>query len=61
MHDRSIDRMTNGKGPVESVTFADIRKLDLGAAFQTHFLAQRTFSVAPPERFSRIEPLSTFW
>ena len=37
MHDRTVDRMTNGKGTVESMTFADIRKLDLGARFPGRF------------------------
>jgi len=37
MHDRTVDRMTNGKGPVDSMTLADIRKLDLGARFPGQF------------------------
>jgi glycerophosphoryl diester phosphodiesterase len=37
MHDRTVDRMTNGQGPVSEMTLADIRKLDLGARFPGQF------------------------
>jgi len=37
MHDRTVDRMTDGKGPVASMTLAEIRKLDLGARFPGQF------------------------
>ncbi len=29
MHDRTVDRTTNGRGPVDSFTFEEIRKLKL--------------------------------
>ncbi|HJZ97567.1 MAG TPA: glycerophosphodiester phosphodiesterase family protein [Candidatus Solibacter sp.] len=37
MHDSTVDRMTNGHGPVSAMTLADIRKLDLGARFPGQF------------------------
>jgi glycerophosphoryl diester phosphodiesterase len=37
MHDRTVDRMTNGKGAIKDMTFAEIRKLDLGARFPGKF------------------------
>src|SRR5215467_6445718 len=30
MHDAKVDRTTNGKGAVQNLTFAEIRKLDAG-------------------------------
>ena len=35
MHDAKVDRTTNGKGPVASMSFDDIRKLDAGAKVPT--------------------------
>src|SRR5262249_51752688 len=37
MHDRTVDRMTNGHGPISEMTLADIRKLDLGVRFPGQF------------------------
>jgi glycerophosphoryl diester phosphodiesterase len=37
MHDPTVDRMTNGKGRITDMTFAEIRKLDLGARFPGKF------------------------
>lgn len=37
MHDPTVDRMTNGKGRIKDMSFADIRKLDLGARFPGKF------------------------
>ncbi len=37
MHDPTVDRMTNGKGAIKDMTFAEIRKLDLGARFPGKF------------------------
>lgn len=33
MHDRTVDRTTNGKGAVEALSLAEIRSLDAGASF----------------------------
>jgi len=37
MHDRTVDRMTNGSGPVRQMTFEQIRALDAGAKFGSQF------------------------
>src|SRR5262249_52850300 len=37
MHDRTVDRMTGGHGPVSEMTLAEIRKLDLGVRFPGQF------------------------
>src|SRR5215471_11778705 len=37
MHDPTVDRMTNGKGRIKDMTFAEIRKLDLSARFPGKF------------------------
>lgn len=37
MHDRTVDRTTNGKGAVRELTFDQIRALDAGARFGTRF------------------------
>jgi glycerophosphoryl diester phosphodiesterase len=37
MHDRSVDRMTNGSGRVARMTFDQIRELDLGVGFPGQF------------------------
>ena len=37
MHDPTVDRMTNAKGAIKDMTFAEIRKLDLGARFPGKF------------------------
>ena len=37
MHDATVNRMTNGKGPVTKMTLAEIKRLDLGARFPGKF------------------------
>src|SRR5262249_47949177 len=37
MHDRTVDRMTNGHGLVSEMRLADLRKLDLGVRFPGQF------------------------
>ena len=37
MHDPTVNRMTNGKGAIKDMTFAEIRKLDLSARFHGKF------------------------
>jgi len=37
MHDPTVNRMTNGKGKVAEMSFAEIRALDLGARFPGQF------------------------
>lgn len=41
MHDETVDRTTNGTGPVGSHTLAELRALDAGAWFGTPFIGER--------------------
>jgi glycerophosphoryl diester phosphodiesterase len=41
MHDDTVDRTTNGTGPVGSQTLAELRALDAGAWFGTQFAGER--------------------
>ncbi len=41
MHDRTVDRTTNGKGPVAALTLAELAKLDAGSWKAPHFGGQR--------------------
>lgn len=41
MHDRTLDRTTNGKGDVKSHTFDEIRSLDAGVKFSSAFLGTK--------------------
>ena len=41
MHDETVDRTTNGTGPVGSHTLAELRALDAGAWFGTPFTGER--------------------
>lgn len=41
VHDPTLDRTTNGRGPVSSVTLADLRELDAGSWFGEAFRGAR--------------------
>lgn len=41
MHDRTVDRTTNGSGAVNTLTLAEIRKLDAGAKFSPLYRGER--------------------
>lgn len=41
MHDSTVDRTTNGKGPIENMTLVDIRKLDAGSKFNRKFAGEK--------------------
>lgn len=40
-HDRTLDRTTNGKGPVEERTLEDLKRLDAGSWFSSKFKGER--------------------
>ncbi|OLY91865.1 glycerophosphoryl diester phosphodiesterase [Cnuella takakiae] len=46
MHDKSVDRTTNGKGNVADLVFSDIRKLDAGIRKHSRFAGTRVPSFA---------------
>ena len=41
MHDRAVDRTTNGRGPIEAMTLEEIRALDAGGWFGPAFRGER--------------------
>lgn len=41
IHDSEADRTTNGTGPVETMTLAEIKKLDAGGKFHPRFSGER--------------------
>jgi glycerophosphoryl diester phosphodiesterase len=41
IHDETVERTTNGKGPVQSMTLAEIRRLDAGSWFASEFMSER--------------------
>ena len=41
MHDRSVDRTTDGKGNVKDLTFDEIRKLDAGTKFNAKYAGEK--------------------
>lgn len=41
MHDRTVDRTTNGKGAVKDLDFATIRSLDAGSKFSAQYTGER--------------------
>lgn len=41
MHDETLDRTTNGKGPVAGASYAEIRNLDAGSHFGPQFAGEK--------------------
>jgi len=41
MHDATVDRTTNGRGPLSALTFAEVRELDAGSWFDKRFAGTR--------------------
>jgi glycerophosphoryl diester phosphodiesterase len=41
MHDPSVDRTTDGKGKIEDLTLAELKKLDAGARFDPRWTGER--------------------
>lgn len=46
MHDRTVDRTTNGKGKVSDLTLAELRQLDAGAKLHPRFAGTRVPTLA---------------
>lgn len=45
-HDATLDRMTNGSGPIHDKTLAEIRQLDAGRKFDPKFAGERVPTLA---------------
>ena len=41
IHDETVDRTTNGKGAIHSMTLAEVRRLDAGSWFASEFMGER--------------------
>jgi len=53
LHDGRLDRTTNGRGPVRSRTWAQLRKLDAGAWFAPRFKKERLWRLGDLIRWAR--------
>jgi glycerophosphoryl diester phosphodiesterase len=54
IHDETVDRTTDGTGPVTRYTLAELRRLDAGAWFGAEFVGQRLATYAEVlERYDR--------
>ena len=41
IHDETADRTTNGQGPIQNMTLAEVRRLDAGSWFASEFMGER--------------------
>jgi glycerophosphoryl diester phosphodiesterase len=41
IHDEDVDRTTNGHGPIQNLTLAEVRRLDAGSWFASEFMSER--------------------
>jgi glycerophosphoryl diester phosphodiesterase len=53
MHDRRVDRTTNGSGLLKDHTLADLRRLDAGSWFDPRFAGERVPTLAEVLEWSR--------
>jgi glycerophosphoryl diester phosphodiesterase len=53
IHDETLDRTTNGRGPVHALTLAELRELDAGSWFGPEFAGEHVPTLDEILRFSR--------
>ncbi|MCK6431084.1 MAG: glycerophosphodiester phosphodiesterase, partial [Burkholderiaceae bacterium] len=53
MHDPTVDRTTDGKGPVGALTAAELERLDAGGWFEARYRGERVPSLAAAIRHCR--------
>lgn len=53
MHDELVDRTTNGRGSVQGMTLAEVRRLDAGAWFASEFAGERVPTLEETLEFAR--------
>jgi glycerophosphoryl diester phosphodiesterase len=46
LHDATLEHTTNGKGPVNDILFADLRKLDAGSSFSPQYKGELVATLA---------------
>jgi glycerophosphoryl diester phosphodiesterase len=54
IHDKTLDRTTNGKGPVRDSTLAELRELDAGMWFDRQYMGQRIPTLEEILEFARL-------
>lgn len=53
IHDETVDRTTNGRGSVQQMTLAEIRRLDAGSWFASEFMSERVPALEDVLEFAR--------
>jgi glycerophosphoryl diester phosphodiesterase len=56
LHDATLDRTSDGRGPVSSIPLADLRRLDAGAWYSEAFRGERIPELAPFLRWIEARP-----
>jgi glycerophosphoryl diester phosphodiesterase len=56
LHDATLDRTSNGHGPVSEMTLADVQRLDAGAWYGDSFRGERIPELAPFLRWIEARP-----
>lgn len=53
IHDETVDRTTNGRGALQNLTLAEVRRLDAGSWFASEFMGERIPSLEEILEFTR--------
>jgi len=53
IHDESVERTTNGHGPIQQLTLAEARRLDAGSWFASEFMGERIPTLEEILEFAR--------
>jgi len=53
LHDETVNRTTTGQGPAQSLTLAEIRRLDAGSWFGSEFMGERVPTIVEILEFAR--------
>jgi glycerophosphoryl diester phosphodiesterase len=53
LHDESVNRTTTGQGPIQTMTLAEVRRLDAGSWFGSEFMGERVPTLLEILEFAR--------
>ena len=53
LHDETVDRTTTGQGPIQTLTLAEVRRLDAGSWFGSEFMGERVPTLVEILEFAR--------
>jgi glycerophosphoryl diester phosphodiesterase len=53
LHDETVNRTTTGQGPIQSMTLAEVRRLDAGTWFGSEFMGERVPTLLEILEFAR--------